>query len=516
MAYPTPIHFSDFDTATSGESSWDAVVYISDLTGSEHYEAINQAIKSQAVIDNRVGKEALLLAAKGIPGQRIVYAPTGKLTRDYDDVRRVSDAAKSAASILMQSGAKRPLLIIELSVDDSRFVNAAEVAYLGMCQAAWQPLEARQALGEDNIETLQSVGIVSSNPVDSDWLSALEAGRRVARDLCGTEPERMAPPGFADYCVDAFAGSSVSVNVLSDNQQILDKYPLLHAVARASVEVPRHQPRVIRMEYTGSGEIKKTLYFAGKGITFDTGGADLKVGGHMAGMSRDKGGAAAVAGFMKVLAQLCPPGIRVVAELGAVRNSIGAEAFVPDEIITGHAGKRVRVGNTDAEGRMVLADILSHLREEAKSATNPEMFSIATLTGHAAIAFGPYTALVENGPALEIKTADQIVSAGELWGDPAEQSRSRREDFDFVQPRTKADDVLSSNNAPSVGTPRGHQFPMAFLSIASGLEQHGSNSEQPLPFTHIDIAGSGVEKGDWQHGKPSAAPVVALAARYLK
>ena len=63
---------------------------------------------------------------------------------------------------------------------------------------------------------------------------------------------------------------------------------------------------------------------------------------------------------------------------------------------------------------------------------------------------------------------------------------------------------------------RGHQFPMAFLSIASGLEAHGSDSEQPLPFTHIDIAGSGVENGDWQHGKPSAAPVAALAARYLK
>ena len=516
MSYPTPNYFSDLAAAKADGTPWDAVVYISDLTGSERLEEINQSIKTHSAIDNRVGKETLLLSAASLPGGRLVYAPTGKLNRDYDDVRRVADAAKSAAGVAIQAGSVNPLIVVELSLENSKYIYAAQVAYLGICQAAWQPLEARQALGEDSVEPLQNVGIVAGNEINTQWLSAVESGRRVARDLCGTEPERMAPPGFADYCVDAFEGTEVKVSVLSDNQTILDRYPLLHAVARASVEVKRHQPRVIRLEYTGEGAISKTLYFAGKGITFDTGGADLKVGGHMAGMSRDKGGAAAVAGFMKVVAQLNPPGIKVVAELGAVRNSIGAEAFVPDEIITGHAGKRVRVGNTDAEGRMVLADILSHLREEAKGAVNPELFSVATLTGHAAIAFGPYTALVENGPALEIKTAEQIVEAGELWGDPAEQSRSRREDFDFVQPHSKADDVLSSNNAPSVGTPRGHQFPMAFLSIASGLDQHGSDSEAPLPFTHIDIAGSGVEKGDWQHGKPSAAPVAALAARYLR
>ena len=516
MAYPTPIYFSELNAAASDNHSWDAVIFISDLVGSKQSSDINDAIESHSKIDNRVGRDTLLLSSPNLPGQRVVFAPTGKLGRDYDDVRRISDAAKSAAGVMLQAGIINPLIVVELSSGSTKYINASEVAYLGICQAAWQPLEARQALSEEAIEPVQQVGIVSHNQVNTQWLSAVEAGRRVARDLCGTEPERMAPPGFADYCVSAFEGSSVAVSVMSDNQQILDQYPLLHAVARASVEVPRHQPRVIRLEYTGEGAISKTLYFAGKGITFDTGGADLKVGGHMAGMSRDKGGAAAVAGFMKVLAELKPQGIKVVAELGAVRNSIGAEAFVPDEIITGHAGKRVRVGNTDAEGRMVLADILSHLREEAKDAVNPEMFSIATLTGHAAIAFGPYTALVENGPALELQTAEQIVAAGELWGDPAEQSRSRREDFDFVKPRTKADDVLSSNNAPSVGTPRGHQFPMAFLSIASGLEAHGSDSEQPLPFTHIDIAGSGVENGDWQHGKPSAAPVAALAARYLK
>jgi leucyl aminopeptidase len=514
MAYPIPV-LVQASSSFNSSSSWDGVIFISDTHSSSNHENIVSTIAEHSSIDQRVGKQALLLAAPNLAGGRLVYSPTGPLNRDYDDVRRVADAARHSAEIAAQSGMQRPLLLIELSTDDSRYSFSIEVAYLAFCQALWQPLEARQSLSESVVETVKEVGLYCSKELNVEWLSAVECGKRLARDLCGTEPERMAPPGFANYCEEAFAGTAVKVSVIADNQQILKDYPLLHAVARASVEVKRHAPRVIRLVYEGSGEITRTIFLAGKGITFDTGGADLKVGGHMAGMSRDKGGAAAVAGFLKTVALLNPMGIRVVAEIGAVRNSIGADAFVPDEIVTGHSGKRVRVGNTDAEGRMVLADLLSHLRLEAQQSVNPEMFSVATLTGHAAIAFGPYTALVENGPAIEATIAASWCSIGDLWGDPAEQSRSRREDFDFIRPRTKADDLLSSNNGPSATTARGHQFPMAFLTMASGLEQHDASSDNPIPFTHVDIAGSGVENGDWQHGKPTAAPVAAMAAKYL-
>lgn len=514
MSFPLPVLVNNLTTALSSQD-WDAVIYISDKALNNLNVEFSQIIQQQAEIDQRVGGKAVLIASQTMPGKRLIFVPTGTLNREYDDVRRIFDAAIQAADLASQSGAVKPLLMVDLDNNCDKYKNAVGVAFLGMCQSLWQPLEAREHLGEQNVEPVDQVGLFLESQSEVDWLTSIESGKRVARDLCGTDPERMSPPQFAHYCQQVFEGSDVSVSVMEDNKQILTQYPLLHAVARASVEVARHQPRVIRLEYVGDGDIEQTLYFAGKGITFDTGGADLKVGGHMAGMSRDKGGAAAVAGFMQVVAALKPKGLKVVAEIGAVRNSIGADAFVPDEIIVGHSGKRVRVGNTDAEGRMVLADILSHLRVEAVDAINPQLFSVATLTGHAAIAFGPYTALVENGPALSINTANSIAEAGEKWADTAEQSRSRREDFAFIQPRTKADDVLSSNNAPSVGTPRGHQFPMAFLAVASGLANHGSDSQSPLPFTHIDIAGSGVENGDWQHGKPTAAPVAALAAHFL-
>ena len=137
------------------------------------------------------------------------------------------------------------------------------------------------------------------------------------------------------------------------------------------------------------------------------------------------------------------------------------------------------------------------------------------MTGHAAIAFGPYTAYGQNGAAEQALLAQRLVTKGALWADSGETSLSRREDYDFIEPSSKADDVLSSNNAPSVSTVRGHQFPMAFLAIASGLDQHDTDADISIPYTHIDIAGSGVENGDWQHGKPTAAPVAALLAEFI-
>jgi leucyl aminopeptidase len=307
----------------------------------------------------------------------------------------------------------------------------------------------------------------------------------------------------------------VSVEVLADQSVLAREYPLLAAVGRASLAVPRHEPCVVRLTYTPEGPVERSLLLAGKGVTYDTGGADVKYGGAMAGMSRDKGGAGAAIGLMATVGRSCLRGLKVVAEIGCVRNSIGSDGFVADEIITSHAGVRVRIGNTDAEGRLVLADILSHLRERALRLPRPRIFSLATLTGHAGRAYGPYTAVLENGPARAEGVAERLSRMGDVWGDPVEISRLRREDWAFVRPRSSADDVLSCNNAASTATPRGHQFPMAFLAIASGLERHGRDGSPPMAFAHVDIGGSATEGGDWQHGRPTGAPVVAFSTALL-
>ncbi|MBT1451104.1 leucyl aminopeptidase family protein [Glaciecola sp. XM2] len=516
MSYPIPVAVADLQQA---HEKFDLTIVVSTGTFPEIFAELSDAIPSATKIDPRVGVSPSLVATSSLPGGRTLYVPIGDISRDYDDVRRFFDLGKTIAALLTDIHSVKPLLSVFVdevpSYKNNEFNFALQNVYLGICQQLWQPLEARVALDEKVLEPVECVGMFGLDASQVSIISAIEAGKRVARDLCGTEPESMAPIGFVEYCEDAFTDTNIGMHCIDDENIMLQEYPCLHAVARASLEVARHHPRILTLSYDSEDEIQQTLFLAGKGITFDTGGADLKVNGHMAGMSRDKGGAAAVAGFMKTLSMLKPKGLKVVATLALVRNSVGADAYVPDEIITSHAGIRVRVGNTDAEGRMVLTDVLSHMREQAIDAINPQIFSVATLTGHAAIAFGPYTALLENQVAISQSVSQGLIDAGHLWSDPCEQSRVRREDYDFIQPRTKADDVLSSNNAPSVSTVRGHQFPMAYLSIASGLDAHNMGSDKPIAYTHVDIAGSGVENLNWQHGKPTAAPLAAFTARYI-
>ena len=454
-AFQVPIIDVTSDEAIFEGEGWDAVVVIATSLAEIKQDEVSLLAAHARQIDMRVGKSATLLFAPGLAGGRLIISPVADSGNEYSDVRIFAKAAREGIAIAKAAGATKPLLVVP-SVTDKRFANAEQVAALACGQELWQPLEAREA--KSLPPSLTAIGLLNT-ATHSLLLNAAESGRVLARDLCGTEPERMSAIGFAQYCVDAFADSGLAVSVIDQAEQLKAQYPLLSAVGRSSFDVAR--------------------------------------------MSRDKGGAAAVAGLMKALSILKPKGIKVVAELGLVRNSIGSDAFVTDEIIASHAGVRVRIGNTDAEGRLVLADLLSHLRLQAQTAVNPQLFSVATLTGHVVRAYGGYPALVENSAAKKQGVAETLAEVGQLWGEPFEVSQLRPEDFDKVADKNGAADVVSSNNAPSSITARGHQYPAAFLIKASGL------AETQLAFTHIDIAGSAVE-GDPLYGKPTASPLVAL------
>jgi leucyl aminopeptidase len=469
-------------------------------------DAIAAAEKADATLGE--GRAAVaVVPAREAPGGRLVLATTGNVSSWEVDVRAFTAAAAAGVTRASAAGAKRPLLVVQAPDGDARYARAAEAALLGAAQASWDPLEVRH----DGERPARIEQVTVAADVDVERLSTLERGRIVARDVCGTEPESMAPEGMARYCERAFAGTAVKVEVLRDQALLARGYPLIAAVARASMPVERHHPRVIKLVYEPVDAVTRTIVLAGKGLTYDTGGADLKTDGHMAGMSRDKGGAAAVAGLLRVVAERKPKGVRVIGLLGAVRNSIGSDSFVTDEIIRSRAGVRVRIGNTDAEGRLVLADLLAALREEIEGAPSVTLLSVATLTGHAALAVGPYTALVENGQSRVRGIGDAIQRAGDAIGDPIERSTLRAEDYAFVAGKSAAEDVLSCNSLPSSRTPRGHQFPAAFLDIVSGMRAYEQRKPRELAFLHVDIAGSAVAAGNWQTGTPTGAPVLALA-----
>uniref|UniRef100_A0A0B7A4L9 Cytosol aminopeptidase domain-containing protein n=1 Tax=Arion vulgaris TaxID=1028688 RepID=A0A0B7A4L9_9EUPU len=494
------------------DSHFDIVIVVTDklekLTGC--LEPLKTSLEKYAQIDKAFDKQPILIHTDAVPSGRLIYSATGPLNRDYDDVRRFADAADAGIKRALSAGSKRPLLV---RPNDDSFEKAGIVTSLAVLQALYVPIELREAGIGPRVDGL---GIWCSD-IDEvtkgiNVIKALESGRIVARDIGGSDPERMAAQKVEEYINEAFTGSGIEINVISDINVFQKDYPLLGAVNRAANTVERHRGRLIFMEYVGSGNINKTLFLVGKGITFDTGGADIKAGGVMAGMHRDKCGAAAVAGFMKVLSILKPSNLRVVAGLSMVRNSVGEESYVADEIIKSRAGVRVRVGNTDAEGRMVMADVLCRMKELALDAVNPQLFTIATLTGHAIRAMGPdYSIILDNGPARKLNTAANIQNSGDKYGDPFEVSTIRRDDFNFHKGKSEYEDVLQANNLPSTLTNRGHQSPSAFLIIASGLDKHGIDSARSLPYSHIDIAGS---SGPYP-GVPTGAPVVALSAQFI-
>lgn len=517
-------------TEARSDSSWDAVIAVGPARSFGWVPEVQHAIAKIASVDAKIEDHVAVHAAHNLAGQRLILAPTGPLNRDHDDVRRFADAAQAGIRRAREAGARRPLVLVGGAPHQPRYAHVAEVCALAVLGGLWEPWESGRdrdgvVVDRSRFETIAEIGFASEResgtPKIEHWAQAVESGRTLARDIGGTEPDLMLPSRIAALCETSFAKTAVDVTVQwighdKEDWENASAYPLIAAVGRASQHVKRHRPCVVRLEYVGSGPITRTLLFAGKGLVYDTGGADVKAGGHMAGMSRDKCGGAAVAGFLKTVAELAPTGLRVIGEIGAVRNSVGSDSYVSDEVLVAHSGRRIRVGNTDAEGRLVLADLLSHLREDALQAENPLLFSVATLTGHAALAMGPYTAAVENGPARKQGVAARLFALGEAWGDPFEVSHLRREDWEFVKPRSSADDVLSCNNEPSSRTSRGHQFPVAFLNIASGLDAHGGDSSQPLPYTHLDVAGSAVEKGQFQHGRPTGAPIVALTRSLLE
>ncbi|CAF1182492.1 unnamed protein product [Didymodactylos carnosus] len=120
-------------------------------------------------------------------------------------------------------------------------------------------------------------------------------------------------------------------------------------------------------------------------------------------------------------------------------------------------------------------------------------------------------AIVDNGPAKRDNISKRFQEAGDLIGDPFEISTVRKEDFDFIKDKGEVADILQCNNSASSATSRGHQFPVAFLIQVSGLDKHGSDSDQPLRYSHLDIAGSA---GDLPNN-PTGRPIPSLCEMFI-
>lgn len=460
---------------------------------------IGSFIDKIAKVDKHVHKVATVWNCDYVSGGRLVLSPTGKIS-PYHDARVIKDAAYKGMVRALEAGAKKPLLVVQNVVN---FPDGQLVGILGALESLYIPLQIRE---RDNTKNFLKIGFHSEEKLTDQFEKivrnaiALEKSRILTRDIAGSDPERMTPANIVKYVQNEFAeDSNISIRIIDDSEIILEDYPLLAAVSRASNQVDRHKPRVVEIEYRPSdvARVTQTLLLVGKGVTYDTGGADLKISGKMAGMCRDKSGAAAVAGFLKACSLLKPPHLKVIGVLCLCRNSIGEDSYVPDELLVSKSGKTVRVTNTDAEGRFAMADALFKMGELAEKELNPHLYTIATLTGHARMCYGNYTAALDNFSARGTNHASALQFSGARLGEGFEVSYIRPEDLSVNNGKCKGDDLIQVDMDAKA---RHHQLAGGFLIKVGGLE------EKNIKYTHLDIAGGAGSPPC----EPTATPILTL------
>jgi len=219
--------------------------------------------------------------------------------------------------------------------------------------------------------------LVAPKGVEAARLEAIAAGEALTRDLINTPAEDMGPDALAEVAQALAAEFDADLNVTVGEDLLKANFPLIHTVGRAADRAPR----LIELRW---GEGAQTLTLVGKGVCFDTGGLNLKPGSSMALMKKDMGGAATVLGLARMIMAL-DLDLKLRVLIPAVENAVSGNAFRPGDILTARNGMTVEINNTDAEGRLVLADALAFANESPSDLT----VCMATLTGAARVAVGP-------------------------------------------------------------------------------------------------------------------------------
>ncbi|MGA2319290.1 MAG: leucyl aminopeptidase [Solirubrobacteraceae bacterium] len=289
-----------------------------------------------------------------------------------------------------------------------------------------------------------------------------------ARDLQNRSGNDLTPTALAEHA-RALARDIEALSVEVDGRQgILARgMGAFAAVAQGSEQ----EPALITLRYEGEGADSPSLAFVGKAVTFDSGGISLKPGGKMSEMKFDMSGGAAVLEAVGAIARLGLP-VRLLAVIGATENLPSGRSVKPGDIVTAANGKTIEVNNTDAEGRMVLADCLCHAVSEGAE----RIVDLATLTGAVIIALGStYAGLIANDEEL----AERVARAGERTGEIVWRL-PLHEEYDELIKGTYAD-LDNAPEARKAGTIVG----AAFLSNFVG----------EVPWAHLDIAGSAWDLG---------------------
>lgn len=314
---------------------------------------------------------------------------------------------------------------------------------------------------------------------DSRFQEGIERGlglaesANFARTLSETPPNVATPDWMADQAQKMARKNGLKCKVIRGAELEREKLAGLINVGKAS----ENKPCLIRLEYTPErGRKTRPVVLIGKTMTYDSGGLSLKVNNGMVGMKRDKDGGCGVLGAMHAIATVIRPRVPVVALLAAAENSVSDNAYRPDDVIRYRNGVTVEVTNTDAEGRLVLADAFCWACEKE----NPAYFvELSTLTGGVVIALGStYAGLFCDDDGLRAKIEKASAASGErVWRLPL-----HAEYRDMM--KSPIADILNSN-------PNRKAHPIQGAAFLSYFVTEG------VPWAHIDIAGVHAVEGDY-------------------
>ena len=440
-------------------------------------------------MDGKIGITRLLYRVRGVSAERVLLVGLGK-EKEFGD-RQYRECARAALSAVWGTGARDVCLYLaELQVPGRDAAWKARQLVLAALDVAYRFDQMKSKKAEE--ASLAHCAVSAALKLDASALErgvregrAIAAGMTLTRDL-GNLPSNVCTPAYlAESAVKLGREWKLAVQVLE--QKDMEKLGMgsLLSVTRGS-----HQPpKFVIIRYSGAGKKDRPVVLVGKGITFDTGGISIKPAADMDEMKFDMCGAASVLGTLRAVAEL-ELKLNVIGLVPACENMPGGAATKPGDIVTSMSGQTIEILNTDAEGRLILADALSYAERFEPQA----VVDIATLTGAVIIALGHVcSGLFANKDEL----AHELQAAGAeswdrvwqlpLWDDYQEQLKSNFADFANIG-----------------GRPAGSVTAACFLSKFT----------RKYDWAHLDIAGTA-----WKSGKEKGAtgrPVPLLTTFLIK
>lgn len=422
-----------------------------------------------------------LRSVEGLTIPRLLVIGTG----EGDDLRQVGvTAARQARSRRLQRIA---LLLPVSAADPSRgFAKFLEGFGYGI-----YVFDRYKSPSDNAYKGVAEVLLISDQTIDAaqaEQALVLAGATNLARTLVNEPPASMTPIDIALHAETIATTHGFEHTVLDETALIQQRFNLIMAVGTGS----DNPPRLIHLVYRGEGPIERKIALIGKGVTFDTGGYSIKSSDGMTTMHSDMAGAAAVLGAADAIGHFKPAGVEVHFIVPTVENAINGRAIKPSDIVRGYGGKTVQILNTDAEGRLILADAIAY----ARTLDIDTIVDLATLTGASVVALGGYTAaLFANDDTLARELLDSAGDAGEdLWRMPL---------------TAKLDKLIDSPVADmkNIGKREGGAITAAlFLQRWVGEER----------WAHLDIAGpSYFDSGDEYFSSGASGYGVATLVRFL-